>query len=342
MKQRLSIDIGSRNIHIVLGQYSKNKLVVNQANSFPIPEEAPRVGNEVAPEILEEIIADAMRQMNIKTKSCIVTINSDNAAIKDIELPISKPKEVKQMIEYEMVQNYQTGGDDIIQYKKTGNVVKENGNTMQRYRVAALDQTTVERYYDLLLNLKFKNTYLDLSINAIDKLLNSASKINDHDISEESVLLLDYGHNTTTAYVKVKGEPVFFRTLQIGSGEIEKILELETLKSRAEIRQLKEQGKSFFSDDAGMVKLFDLLKPYFYHFQDELSKILSFYSTHERIGHVDRVFLMGNGAELAGLPEYLTENLGFPVETFNSVRYGTEELVISPAHVNAVAALIRA
>ncbi|QRN86069.1 pilus assembly protein PilM [Clostridia bacterium] len=342
MKQRLSIDIGSKNLHIVLGQYAKNKLIVNQANSFPIPEEAEKVGKDVAPEVLEEIIADAMRLMNVKTKQCIVTINSENAAIKDIELPVSKAKEVKQMIENEMVQTYQTAGDDIIQYRNTGKIEKENGNTMQRYRVAALDKLTVERYYELLLKLKFKKTFLDLNINAIDKLLNGASRVNDHDISEESVLLLDYGHNTTTAYVKVKGEPVFFRTLQIGSGEIEQILELETLKSRSEIRQLKERGKSFFSDDTGMVKLFDLLKPYFYHFQDELSKILSFYSTHERIGHVDRVFLMGKGAELAGLPEYLTENLGFPVELFNSVRFGTEELIISPAHVNAVAALIRA
>ena len=341
MKPRLSIDIGSRNLHMVYGQYSKDKLVVSKTGSYLIPPEAPRTGKEASTEAIEEVISDAMREMGIQTRDCILTINSETAAIKDIELPISRPKEIERMIEYEMIQNYQTAEDDIIQYKFTGQVVNDNGDPMNRYRVATLDEATVESYYEMLHKLKFRKVFLDLNINAMDKLMDGVSQINGYDIGDEAVLLLDYGHTKTTAYVKRKDEPVLFRTLQIGSGEIEQILELEAMKSREEIRSLKESDRSFFKEDSGLAMLFDFLKPYFYHFQDEVSKIVSFYSTQQKNGSISRIFLTGNGAQMTDLPIYFTNNLGFPVETVTSLKYGKEEISVSPAHVNAIAALIR-
>ena len=138
MKSTLSIDIGSKNLHIAEGLNVKGKLNISQMECFEIPKgclNGERVENV---ELLSESIKDAIKKANFNFSDVIFTFNACNAVVRDIDLPPAKPKETESMVKSELVQTFNILPEDIIQFKEIEKVEGANGEKLNRYRATVI------------------------------------------------------------------------------------------------------------------------------------------------------------------------------------------------------------
>ena len=343
MNTILSIDLGSHTIHMAEGIHQKHGTNVWKTASFPVPEGCLLKETVTYPQLLADAIESYAKSSGFQAKEVVLTMNGDFALVRDLDLPIAKPKELEGMIRHGMTESFYISQDDVLQYKEIDRVMGDAGETLVRYRVIAIDRELIEGYYEVLKLTKLKVRAMDLNLNAIDKVFASANSINGLELRDQATLLIDYGHSGMTLYVISKGKPLFFRRLSIGSGEIDQVLSDVLKISVSEARGLKEKETSFFNNDEKTSPIFAELNPYFNRFNDEVRKVISFYNNRAGSTAIGQVFLFGNGSKLAGLSENLSSNLGLPVELVRSIDTmkvsGDGE--IEAGSLNAIGALIR-
>jgi type IV pilus assembly protein PilM len=343
LKSTLSIDIGSKNLHIVEGAYSKGKINVNQMQCFEVPKGCLNGEQVENPELLAETIKEAIRKANFSFSEVIFTINACNAVVRDIDLPSAKPKETENMIKSELIQTFNILPDDIIQFKEIEKVEGANGEKLNRYRATVISKDIINSYYKLIEATKVKAIALDINFNSIDKLLRISNNINDFPTKDEAIMLIDYGHTYSTVYISYNEDPVFYRHLTLGSGEIEKTLYEETRLPIEEFLRMKEDGAEFMNEEGNSSRYYATLKPYFHKFNDEIRKIISFYNSRTSTSQVSRIYLFGNGSELEGLTEYFSKKLNANVELIkkvSSISINKSESVLH-GYINAIGTLIR-
>lgn len=252
----LSIDVGKKNIHIAEGSFVKNNVMLDRVASIDVPIDIFQGENIDNPDLLVRTISDAIQTFKFTSKEAIITFDAYGAVIRDIDLPVAKPKEVTAMIKNEMIQTYHVEPEDIIQYKSIEKVASENGTTLDRYRAAAINQQLVEAYYKVLTDAKLKPIAMDININAIDKLFSGEVVINDKLSNESSIMLIDFGDSITTVYIISQGNTIFFRQLDFGSGDIERIISENSFESEEALNKMKEEGFNFFGNSEEEEKYF--------------------------------------------------------------------------------------
>ena len=344
MKKIISIDIGSKNLHVAEGSYDKGNLIINKADSYGVPEGSITKGKITNHTELGDAILYALKLCNYYDKNVAITVNAaENAIIKELEFPKAKPKELESMIHNEMTQVHNILTTDIIQYKEIESNTEENDN-LKKYRIASISKDFVDQYYQVLKNVNLKPVTMDININAIDKLFAWAESLNGKEIkNDEAILLMDFGHSTTSVYIASKELPLFYRQINIGSGKIDKILSGELFLSPEEIEAIK-QNENFFEHNIsdGESNKYSELKQYFYNLNDEIRKILTFFRGRFRNIEVSRGYTFGNGSDLKGFSEFWDLNLNLTIEQLHSIKgKNSQDINVNPAHINAISALIR-
>lgn len=338
---KISIDIGSRFLHVAEGDYQKGQLTVQNSQSFEIPSNCLDAETVIDGQLLADTVSNALKAGEFRAKEAILTINATHAIIREIDLPKAKPKELDSMIKNEMHQTFHVLNTDIIQYKEIGKAADSDGAALDRYRAAAIDKDFVEGYYQVLERTGLKAAAMDINVNAIDKLLGWTDTLNQTKIEDKGVMLIDFGHSITTVYIYSKEQPLFYRHLNIGSAEIDNLLMSTFYKQETEAKNFKEK-LNFFDQSEDTALYFDALKPFFYHMNDEVRKLSTFYINRSKSTSIGNCFLFGQGSQMLGFPEYWSTGLNLPTEKLVSVgRAGSVVTVKNPAHFNAIAALIR-
>ncbi len=82
MKTRISIDIGSRNIHIAEGGFQKGQLSLRRSQSFEIPEGCISEESVKDAQLLADTMANSLKAGKFRSKEAVLTVNAGNAIIK--------------------------------------------------------------------------------------------------------------------------------------------------------------------------------------------------------------------------------------------------------------------
>ena len=337
----ISIQIGSKNIHIAEGAFQKGKLNFRESLSYELPAGCLDDGSVADEQMLADSISSSIRAGAFNSKEVILTMNANHAIIRELDFPPAKPKELDSMIKNEMYQTFHILKTDIIQYKEIGIVTNNEGETLTRYRVAAMDQAYVDAYYKVLERANLKPIAMDLNINAIEKLFAWTDSMNEKLIGEQAVMLLDFGYSSTTVYIFTKDQPLFYRHLTIGASEIDNLLTSTFYLEPSDVRKLKE-SLNFFDQSDESARYYEALKPYLYRMNDEIRKVITFFNNRARSANIESAYLFGHGSQLEGLEEYLKGGLNLPLEKIRSVSKADNAIKITnSAHLNAIAALIR-
>lgn len=337
----LSMDIGSNSIKLAEGNHGKNGIIVERTAIIPTPDDCIDDEHIINGRILADAVQKTLKEGNFKAKEAVITINAHNAVVREISLPKGKPKEIAAMVKNEMTHTYHVPETDIIQFKFMGTKTDENGEVKDLYQVAALEDTFVDAYHEIIKQLKFKRAQMDININAFDKLFSRCDTVNGNMIGQKACLFIDFGADYTICNVRSDAKQKLFRHLNIGSGEIENILSDEMLTAPADMLARKEGGTNLFTSNE---QHFEILKPYFYNLLEELRKIIRFYyNRNEGDRGIDEIYIYGGGSNLAGLAGYIEENLNIKTEQITSVNNvaGTFLSKNLPVLLNAFGALIR-
>lgn len=336
----LSLDIGNTNLHFVEAQVKGNIIKIIKSANVELPRGTIADGLITNQEALAVVVQEAVTNSGASAKEVVVTINTNSLIIREFEVPNGDSKELEGMINHEIRQYFGISDTDLVEYRKLSEL-EVNGVKKVKIRAAVMNREIAFGYYNLLLNLKLKPIALDIHPNAISKLFTPQSVINEESLAEKNVILLDIGYSSSMIYIIAQGNLAFFRSVKFGGKSIDDLLaNLFSLNEEEAIRRKLE----FLSDTrlAEDNKVLAMVRPLYGELLEELRKVIQFWSRSDDKTLSD-IYLVGGGASLAGLSDYISQGLSLGVHKLHSLN--TIELSDKQTDlrflINAAGALIR-
>jgi type IV pilus assembly protein PilM len=345
----ISIDIGNKNIKMVLGKQNKNNILVEKAVVIETPHNSYKDGNILNIENLKSVINKYIKSENIKTKKVICTVQSTSIINREIILPVAKKEqEMDTMVRFEIEQYLPIIFDDyVIEYKILETFVEEDIKK-GRITVVALPKTIAEDYLKLIKDLNLTPVALDMNSNAVSKLYESKVTINDENSSlDKTVAVIDIGHTQINLNMIFNGVLEFSRVIPIGSNEIDTNIAnmLNVSLQEAEKRKIENSNLNNKNDLISLEMLNDIVKDSANNYMEEIRRLFRYYKNIKRENTIEQIHLHGAGSEIKGLEDYLKKELNIPVvkiEKMSNVKLGKETQDIKlNQYLNCIGSIIR-
>lgn len=338
----ISIDIGTRNIHIARGKISGSggNIQVDQLAMEKIP--GGLIQDGVIREFagMETALKNALDTNRIKDRNCIITINGNHIYTREIEVPKSKPQVMSNVVTFE-VQNAISGNKDVwVEYISTKHQNPDQPN-LKRVRASAISSEYILDYAKLLKTLKLKPIAMDIHPNAISKLLVNRS-INATQGQENNLMLMDVGCVTTTAYVISDGEISYTRIIPTGTIDIDRYLTNQNADAKPEAQLKHDQINLSLDVLRNTPALGDALRPLVTVLTDGVNRIQQFLSGRIQGNRINTIYIYGLGSTFNGFEETLSQSMNLKVEKISRLSGVKLPGNQDPApYLNAIGALIR-
>lgn len=337
----IAIDIGTRALHLVQGQASKSAISIKQAFIEPIPSGLMQDGIIREFGGLEMALKTMLAKHRIHDRNCIVTINGSQIYTRELDVPNSKSKVMDDIVAFEVQSSMSATKEVAVEYILSKQKVPDKPELLH-IRASAMQMDYVNDYNKLLRNCGLTPVALDIHPNALCKLLANTT-INDKPQHEgASVMYLDMGAVTTTAYIFTNGEITYTRIIPSGGIDIERFVINQNTdaprEGQIDIEKLDLSLPSLRNDES----LGNAVRPLVSTVNDGIQRIQQFLSGRMLNGRVERIFLYGRVATYVGFEKTLGEAFGTSTETIQKI--GKVNMPanqpIAP-YVNALGAMIR-
>lgn len=282
-------------------------------------------------ESLAEIIKEAIKKVKgekIRTKYVIASLPEEKSFLQIIQMPLMKEEELKKAVFYQ-VENYIPLSVEEVYLDSQ--IVSPVYNHLDHLDVliTASPKKIIDPYVSSLKKAGLIPIVLETESQAISRALIK------NEVSPSPVLIIDLGENRTS-FIIFSGYSLRFTTsvsissqkfteaishyLNIDFLEAEKLKIKYGLEEKMKIKLINE--KSELKKERN--EIFEALIPILTDFKEQIKKYITFYQTHTSHEHLapdhknlSKILLCGGGANLKGLPEFLSTELKIPTETGN-------------------------
>jgi len=256
-------------------------------------------------ELIEEI-KKAVRQVQgerISSSSCIVSLPETEAYIRVVQLPKMKSEEIPEAIKWEIEANIPVALDDIyFDWQAVGNEMPNQTDIL----IGALPKVSVDPYLSVIKKAGLKPLAFEIESVAIARAL-----IRENELSEP-VIIVDLGARRTNLIIYC-GRTVWFTT----SLPISNIsLTADVAKSlKISLEQAKEMKFAVGLDPEKQgSQVFEAMEPRLLELTSEIGKYIEYwrassYSRRSGEGLIKKILLCGGGANLGGLPAFISGRL---------------------------------
>ncbi len=258
----LSIDITDRQIKLVIGAHSGNKIRVQDADTRELTLGMVSNGYITDVPMVAAELNDIIKTKDIKEKDAIVSITSSSIVYKELLLP--KPKSLKNTIAIEaMIQsNMGVNNEYNISYTIAGEVEDEEKNKMIKVIASACPQRLVDGYVRLFSHIGLSLRAVNISNNSVTRLIVNTPKMADR----MPMLLIQIDKNFLNMNLYEDNQIVFSRFFNIDPADYDNAPDYVTravydnlfrmiqfIKSRKGAKPLKEI--MFYGDIQNFIEL---------------------------------------------------------------------------------------
>lgn len=318
----LSLDIGSKNTKIVLGNQNKKNVIIEKAISMPTPIGCYNDGNILDITKFKDEILDVLQAENIKCKNIIITTKSTSVITRDIAIPIAKKEDMDSIIKFQMERYLPIKFDDyIMQYK----ILEEFEDEIKQAKITVVvyPKIMAEGYYNLIKELKSNAVALDISSNSINKLFIEDIKVNDENYgSEDTVAVIDLGYDFINVNIISKGNVQFTRIINFGGAHIDIDISKQLSVSEEEAEKKKLEECNLEIDDVSNMQgsmVNDIAKAQVRNWTQEIEKLIHYYKNKEQGNKVDKIYIYGGSSNLKGIQMFIKDALNLPVSQIQSL-----------------------
>ncbi len=348
MKNIVAVDIGTYSIKIVEGSHNMNTVNIDKIATIPTPSETFYDGQITDKEKIKEIVGVVLREENIKTKNTAFTLESTDAISREIVLPWAKPEELEQIIGYEVEQYLPIEINKYILQYKIIEEFEEDGAKKVTVLVVALPKIISEDYLDLGKSIGLTPHYLDTHSNAVHKLLDPKTVVNDsYPLEDQTIAAIDLGHQFINITIINKGQFEFNRLINNGGKDINTgiihSLGISSEEAETEKREMKNINHNTEQDSPSV--LMDIVEETIQDWLNEIQKIFRYYMSRSTDNVIDSICIYGGSSNIEGISTYIQEFFDMPafkINSLNNVKFDNslEEIDIS-SYINAIGAIIR-
>lgn len=307
-KAILGIDIGSSTVKIVEMKKNHNfdKWIIEA-----LPIGMINQGRIEAQEPLAQIISDALKRYSIRTKDVALCLSSSELIVRELTFPSMEDEQIRENINQEISSMLpQEHEKYYIDYKILEYLV-EPGEAEGKIRVLAVaaPEQLLDNYIDTLKQAGLRVNYIDVFPNIAGKLCSLEYRKSSIDRTK-NICMIDFGANKTEIVIFQNGNYYLHKTISYGGEYLTSVIAKKADMDEIDAEDYKSQTNFFIGnpDDQVVKQVYD----YFEYLVRDFARTMEFYNN--RSGEsVERVYIMGGGSLLAGLPKYLQEQFSIDV-----------------------------
>ena len=166
----LSFDISDRQINIVKGDNSSNKIRIERSLQVDVPEDMILNGEVINLSGLSELLLTQIKAEDMMDKDAIVTFSSSNIVFKELVVPKAKGNEFLLMVQNHMSQEMGITDEYSISYTVVGEAGEDNPGAV-KVLAAACPSTIVESYRKLYNIMGMNLRSVNIGCNSIARIV---------------------------------------------------------------------------------------------------------------------------------------------------------------------------
>ena len=166
----LSFDISDRQINIVKGDNSSNKIRIERSLQVDIPEDMILNGEVINLSGLSELLLTQIKAEDMMDKDAIVTFSSSNIVFKELVVPKAKGNEFLLMVQNHMSQEMGITDEYSISYTVVGEAGEDNPGAV-KVLATACPSTIVESYRKLYNIMGMNLRSVNIGCNSIARIV---------------------------------------------------------------------------------------------------------------------------------------------------------------------------
>ena len=297
------IDIGSHSIKVAqVQQKGEGKAKLEAIGHLETPVGILSLEDDNAKTELANKIKQIHSASGISTKKVVAALPESTIFTRIILLPDVPEKDLEESVYYEAKQYLPTPVSDVqLDYIPISKVQIEGKNLIRALLVAA-PKAIAQKYIDVMELAGLELLALETETIATARAVSFVSPL------EQGALVLDFGSAGTDVSV-IKGRNLIFsQSIGTGSDQLTKAI---TADFGLDYQQAEQYKRTYglLSDQADG-KIANSLAPIMQVIINEINKTINYFRAHLQESTPKQILIVGDGAKLPGLPEYLTQNLG--------------------------------
>lgn len=302
----LCLDISDRSMKYIEIERKNGSLAIRRFGLYAIPEGIIQKGEIKQKDKLISFLKTVKDKL--KSEYVVASLPEEKVFLSRIKFPNMDKSKMReslslQLDEYIPISSKEAVFDfDIMEESKDGKTFDVN--------LAAFPKKFVEEYRDVFAGAGFIPMCFEMETQAFARAIVPKNEAG-------SVMVIDFGRTRATFAIVDEGKVQFATTVGVAGEEIEKAIMRNLEVSQAEVEKIKRE-KGFIKNKSGET-VFNSVLPIVSVIKDEAEKHLNYWSSREdgKKEAVSKILLCGGESTLAGLPEYLSYELGRKVETGN-------------------------
>ena len=335
----LGIEIGQNFTRVVEIDYKtkKNPKIYNIFD-FATPQDMMADGVIQDVSMFRSLLATKLKENKVSTKKVLFVLNSARIATREVEIPAVKDKQIKEMITMNASDYFPV---DLEQYQIVHEVldrIEVDGDKKIKVSVIAVPKDLI-RSYELLANAcKLKLVGLDYTGNAIKQLMIQ-------EIPGEIKATVKVDENMTLLTIMDGNEVKLQRIINYGIAEaIEEIQDSEifgeymsfsqamdiarrrtciSIRSDGTLEEQRPVNPDEHSIDAERINILrGNVTMALSSLISSLSRVIDYYQSRNPEKPIEKIFLIGMGADFSGLSKLLTAELNYkviPLQQFEGI-----------------------
>lgn len=309
-KDLIGLDIGSSAIKAVQLKKIKKKdgktyELVNLA-FVKLPPKLITEDEILKPDLVAETIKRAFDENKIDVKNVATSISGRSVIVKKIKLPKMMEEELEESIQWEAEQFIPFDINDVaLDFQIISN--KEAPEDEMDVLLVAVKK---DHIYDIVNIIELSDltpAVVDIDAFALENMF----EINYTQEPDSFDALIDIGAEITCLNILKGGASVFTRDTSIGINQfhrtVQKEMHLDYDQSEALLKGVEVQGQS--KED-----IVPLRSGFLAELVTEIQRSFDYFWATAENSPISKIYLSGGGAMMQGLPEFLNERLGIPVE----------------------------
>ena len=319
----VGVDVGSSSVKIVQLRNEQGRVILETYGEIALgPYKQLSIGQAV--QLPSEQIADAIKtvfaESNVTTKQVALSIPLRSSLLTLIEVPEVDKDKIDQVVQFEARKYIPVPISEVIldwwvipkhefeegQTSSFARPIYEQKSKMLEVLITAILKSVVANYDEIVQDAGLVSSPFELET------FSGVRSIIGGDVN--AVAMMDMGATSTRLVIIDMGVARSTHTINKGAQDITFALSKSLGISFAEAEEAKRRLGAIGKAEGG--ELFNIVNPTLEYIFFEANKILTNYQK-KYSRNIGKVFLIGGGALLKGLPELATKNMGIPVEIGN-------------------------
>ena len=301
----LGVDISDASLKYIQFKRDGHQLALTQWGDVPIPPETVKRGDLINAKALEGVLKELKKKVGVPYVR--ISLPEERAYLFETTIPkATAAKDVHNALEFRLEENVPISPRDAL-FDYT--IVSVNTELQElRVSVAVYARDTIVGYYEACRGAGLVPLSFEVESQAIARAVMPKG-------GSETYMIVDFGQTRTGVGIVHKGSLMFTSTIDIGGAQMSDALRhILGDKDESELTRIKnEQGLLRSSDSEAHAALLVPIMA----LKDELNMRINYWNLrgeniHERA--IQKVVLCGGSVNLAGLPEFLTEELEISTE----------------------------